>query len=101
MDTLKAYEEKIGAQLQQAKAQLEEFEARAKGKAAQAEIDTINQLKVKKQEIEKKREELKTSGDAKAEQIKAQIGAELAKFQTSLEQLATKLKSEARTKAAG
>ncbi len=101
MDTLKAYEEKIGAQLQQAKAQLEEFEARAKGKAAQAEIDTINQLKVKKQEIEKKHQDLKTSGDAKVEQVKAEIDTEMAKFKASLEQLATKLKSEARTKAGG
>jgi hypothetical protein len=48
----KAYEEKINAQLQQAKAQLGDFEARAKGKMAQAEIDTVNRLKTKHQEID-------------------------------------------------
>jgi DNA repair exonuclease SbcCD ATPase subunit len=101
MNTTKAYEEKISSQLQQTKAQLEELEARAKGKMAQAEIETINHLKAKQQEIEKKRQDLKTSGDAKVEQVKAEIDAEMAKFKTSLEQLATKLKGEARTKAGG
>jgi hypothetical protein len=97
--TTKAYEEKISAQLQQTRAQLEELEARAKGKLAQAEIETISHLKAKHQEIEKKRQDLKTSADAKAEQVKAEIDAEMAKFKTSLEQLTTKLKSEVRTKA--
>ncbi len=40
--TTKAYEEKISAQLQQTRTQLEELEARAKGKMAQAEIETIH-----------------------------------------------------------
>jgi hypothetical protein len=51
--TTKAYEEKITAQLQQAKAQLGELEARAKEKMAQTEINTISQLKTRHQEIEK------------------------------------------------
>jgi hypothetical protein len=71
--TTKTYEEKVNAQLQQAKAQLGEFEARAKRKMGQAEIDTINQLKAKHQEIDKKRQDLKTAGDAKVEQVKAEI----------------------------
>jgi hypothetical protein len=90
--TTKAYEEKINAQLQQVKSQLEEFEAGAKGKMAQAEIETINQLKAKQQELEKKRQDLKTTSDSKIEQVKAQIEPELAKLKTSLEQLATKFK---------
>ncbi len=97
--TTKAYEEKISAQLQQAKAQLGEFEARAKGKAAQAEIDTINRLKTKHEEIDKKRQDLKTVGEAKVDQAKAEIDAEVAKLKTSLADLATKLKIEPRTKA--
>ena len=97
--TTKAYEEKISALLQQAKAQLGEFEARAKGKAAQAEIDTINHLKTKQQEIDKKRQDLKTTGEAKVEQIKTEIDAEVAKLKTSLAELATKLKVEPRAKA--
>ncbi len=90
--TAKAYEEKINAQLQQVKSQLEEFEAGAKGKMAQAEIGTINQLKAKQQELEKKRQDLKTASDSKIEQVKAEIEPELAKLKTSLEQLATKFK---------
>lgn len=95
----KAYEEKISAQLQQAKAQLGDFEARAKGKMAQAEIDTVNRLKTKHQGIDKKRQDLKTSGQAKVGQAKAEIDTELAKLKTSMAELATKLKAEPRTKA--
>jgi hypothetical protein len=97
--TIKAYEEKINAQLEQAKAQLGEFEARAKGKAAQAEIDTIHHLKTKHQEVEKKRQVLKTVADAKAGQVKAEIDAEIAKLKASLAELNTKLRLEPRAKA--
>jgi hypothetical protein len=88
----KAFEEKINAQLQQAKAQLGEFEAHAKGKAAQAEIDTINRLKSQQKEIDRKRQELKTVADTKVGQVKAEIDADVAKLKTSLADLATKLK---------
>ena len=97
--TTKAYEEKISAQLQQAKAQLGELEAHAKQKMAQAEIDTVNHLKTKQQEIDKKRQDLKTAGEAKAEQVKTEIDTELAKLKTSLGELAAKLKVEPRAKA--
>jgi ABC-type phosphate transport system auxiliary subunit len=92
--TTKAYEEKISAQLQQAKAQLEGLEARAKSKMAQAEIETIGHLKATQRELEKKRQDLKTSVDAKVQQIKSEIDKEMATFKTSLEQLAAKLKGE-------
>jgi hypothetical protein len=95
----KAYEEQISARLQQAKAQLGEVEASAKGKMAQAEIDTINRLKAKHQEIDKKRQDLKTVGDAKVEQVKAEIDADVANLRTSVAQLATRVKGEPRTKA--
>jgi len=86
----KAYEEKVSAQLQQVKAKLDELVARGKGTTAQAEIDVINHLKAKHSEIEKKRQDLKTSGDAKLEQIKAEIEADIAKLRTSLEQATAK-----------
>jgi len=41
---LKAFEEKVSAQLQKAKSEIEEAEARAKGKMAQAEIKAIKGL---------------------------------------------------------
>jgi hypothetical protein len=88
----KAYEEKVTAQLHQAKAQLGEFEAHAKGRAAQAEIDTIHRLKSKHDEIDRKRQELRTVGEAKFGQVKAEIDADVAKLKSSLADLATKLK---------
>ena len=88
----KAYDEKVSAQLQQAKTQLGEFEARAKEKMSQAEIDTVNRLKTKHAEIDRKRQELKTASDAKAGQVKAEIDADVAKLKTSLSDLGTKLK---------
>lgn len=97
--TTKAYEEKISAQLQQVKAQLGEFEARAKSKIAQVEIDSINHLNVAYQQIDKKREELKTAGEAKVEQVKAEIDADVAKLKASLAEFSTKFKTEPRTKA--
>jgi hypothetical protein len=47
---LKAYEDKIRAQVQEAKATLDQFETKAKEKKAQAEITALNNLKASKQE---------------------------------------------------
>jgi hypothetical protein len=91
--TTHAYEEKIGADLHDVKAKLDEFEARAKGKKAEAEIATINHLKTKHHEIETKRKALNTIGDAKIQQYKADLDAELARVKTSLAELAAKLKA--------
>jgi hypothetical protein len=93
---IKAYQEKIDAQLHEAKALLNGFEAHAKGKLAQSEIDTIAHLKAKNQEIDKKmHHDLKAGGAvAVAEKIKSDIDAEIAKFKTSLNQPAAKAKSQ-------
>ena len=93
---IKAYQEKIGAQLREAKALLDGFEAHAKGKLAQSEIDAISRLKAKHQEIDKKvHHDLKTTGEvAVAAKVKSDIDAEIAKFKTSLDQLSAKAKSQ-------
>jgi len=93
---IKAYQDKINAQLQEAKALLNGFEAHAKGKMAQSEIEAITRLKAKNQEIEKKvHHDLKTAGEvAIAAKAKADIDAEMAKFKTSVDQLAAKFKSQ-------
>ncbi len=93
---IKAYQDKINAQLQEAKALLNGFEAHAKGKMAQSEIEAITRLKAKHQEIEKKvHHDLKTAGEvAVAAKVKADIDAEVAKFKTSVDQLAAKFKSQ-------
>jgi hypothetical protein len=93
---IKAYQEKIDAQLHEAKALLNGFEAHAKGKLAQSEIDTISSLKAKHQEIDKKvHHDLKAAGGvAIAAKVKSDIDAEVAKFKASLDQLAAKAKSQ-------
>ena len=99
---IKAYQSKIGAQLNEAKALLNGFEAHAKGKLAQSELDTISRLKAKHQEIDKKvHQDLKTTGEvAVAAKVKSDIDAEIAKFKTSLDQLAAKAKSQPTVSAA-
>jgi putative IMPACT (imprinted ancient) family translation regulator len=93
---IKAYQEKVNAQLQEAKAVLSGVEARAKGKLAQSEIDTITRLKAKNQEIDKKvHQDLKVTGEVTlAAKIKSDIDAEMAKFKASVDQLAAKAKSQ-------
>jgi predicted RNase H-like nuclease (RuvC/YqgF family) len=93
---VKAYHEKVNAQLHEAKALLEAFESHAKGKLAQSEIDTISRLKAKHAEINKKvHEELKTTGEvAIGAKAKSDIDAEIAKFKTSLSQLSEKVKRQ-------
>jgi hypothetical protein len=93
---IKAYQEKINAQLQEAKAVLNGLEAHAKGKLAQSEIDAITHLKAKNQEIEKKlHQDLKVGAEvAVAAKAKSNIDAEVTKFKTSLDQLSAKIKSQ-------
>jgi predicted metalloenzyme YecM len=98
---IKAYQQKIGAQLQEAKAKLDGFEAHAKGQLAQSEIDQITRLKAKKQEIDKKlHQDLRTAGEVTlAAKIKADIDADMGKFKTLLDQFTAKVKSQPQTKA--
>ena len=93
---IKAYQEKVNAQLQEAKAVLNGLEAHAKGKLAQSEIDAINRLKAKHQEIEKKvHHDLKTAGEvAVAAKVKTDIDSEVTRFKSSLDQLSAKIKSQ-------
>jgi len=94
----KTFAEKVSAQLHDAKSQIEAIEAGAKGKLPQAEVEAINGLKTMRREIDKKSQDLKTSGEEKAAQVQAEIESDLAKLKTSLEQFRTKVKSQAATK---
>jgi F0F1-type ATP synthase membrane subunit b/b' len=91
------FEVKVRAQLKTSKSLMKQIETLAKGMAAQAEIDAINSLKSKRQEVEKNVQDLKTSADTKA---KAAVETSLAKFNDSLRQVVTKLKSQAASKSA-
>jgi len=89
------FEDKVNAQLQQAKSQIKEIDGLAQGIASQAEMDTIASLKNKGQEISNKFQDLKTSADTK---VKAETLTDLAKLNASLGQVATTLKSRAASK---
>ena len=90
--TLKAYEDKVRAQVQEGKAKLDQFEARAKEKHADAEISAINQLKTSRQDIDRKLQELKTTHESHVAHAREVIDADVAKFRASLDTLAGKLR---------
>jgi uncharacterized protein involved in exopolysaccharide biosynthesis len=85
--TLKVYEDKINAQIGDAKAKLEQLEAKAAGQRTQAENKTIEQLKTTRQNLEQKMRELKTTQGANLERAQGDISAEVAKLHTSIDKL--------------
>jgi len=91
--TVNAYAEKISAQLQEAKAKIDMFEAKAKEGKAQAEIVAIQAIKTTKQKIDKQIQDLKMASEATVTRLKADLDADVAKLKASVDQLATKFKS--------
>jgi flagellar motor switch/type III secretory pathway protein FliN len=85
---VKAFGEKIKNELQQTKARLTELENRTDDRSTQREIDTVHRLKAKHQQIEKKVQDLRTTTEAKAEQLRVQISAEIASLKASMAELA-------------
>ena len=88
--TLEVYEGKIAAQIHAANARIDEFEANAKPKRAQAEITAINGLKAARQDIERMLVDLKTTRDAQVAHAKADIDAAIVALQGSLEDFRSK-----------
>jgi hypothetical protein len=91
----RAYNAKILTELQEAKARLEELEARSKAEDEQVALDLINQLKSTCQKVEKQREGLTTSAVEEMDEEKAEIDAGLAKLRTGLLEIDTRLKRKA------
>jgi predicted RNase H-like nuclease (RuvC/YqgF family) len=85
--TLKAYEDKTNAQIRDAKAKLDQFEAKATTQRTQAESKTIEQLKTTRQNLEQKVRELKTAQGANLERTQGDISAEVARLHTSIDKL--------------
>jgi hypothetical protein len=96
--TVKIYEDKINAQIQEAKAKLDQFEAQAKKQGAQAELTAINHLKTAKQNIDRKLQDLKTTHETHVARAKADIEAEVTNFKASIDELAAKFKAHPATK---
>ena len=95
----KAYRDKVRAELQQAKSQLAELEARSKAEDEQVGKDLIHQLKSMHHKIELQREERETSAVEEMEEEQAEIDAEITKLKNGLAELNRRLKSGPREKA--
>jgi F0F1-type ATP synthase membrane subunit b/b' len=93
---LKAYEDKVNAQIDSAKAALSQFEAKAKGKQAQAEIDAANALKTAKENIDRKLKDLKTTHASLVARAKADIDADVSTFKASIDGLTAKFKTNSK-----
>ena len=91
---LKAYQDKVAAQVQEAKAKLEQLEAKAKKKKAQGEIAAINTMKTAKQNIDRKLQDLKATHDSNVARAKTEIDADVAKFKASIDELSGKSKPQ-------
>jgi hypothetical protein len=91
--TIKAYEDKIVSQLQQARSKLQQLEAQAKDKRAQAEVATISSLKTAQQNIDRKLQDLKKTHDTHVTQAKADIDADIATFKASIDQLTERVRT--------
>ena len=88
---LQAYEDKIAALIHAANVRIDEFEAAAKPKRAQAEVTAIDGLKAARQNIERMLVDLKTTREEKVVRAKADIDAAIVTFQASLEDVRRKL----------
>jgi hypothetical protein len=96
---IKAYTDKVGAELQQAKSKLAELEARSKAEDEQAGKDLIKQLKSTHHKIEQQREKIEISAVEEMEQEHCEIDFEIAKLKSGLAELDRRLKSGPRAKA--
>jgi len=91
--TLKAYEDKVSAQIQESKARLEQLEAKAKEKSAQAELNAINSLKGTKENIQRKVQDLRTTNENQMARAQTAIDADVTAFKARVEELSAKLQT--------
>ena len=96
--TLQAYEDKIAAQIRAANTRIDEFEAKAKPRRAQAEVAAIDGLKAARQNIERMLVDLKSTRDVQVARGKAEIDAAIVAFQTSLEDFRRKFTTPSQKK---
>jgi predicted RNA-binding protein with PIN domain len=96
--TLRAYQDKISAQVQESKARLQQLEAKAKEKKAQADIATIDTLNTAQEYIDRKVADLKTTHAANISRAKADIDADVATFKASVDRLTASFKGQSSKK---
>jgi division protein CdvB (Snf7/Vps24/ESCRT-III family) len=91
--TLRAYEDKVNRQIQESKTKLEQLEAKAKEKRAQAELNAINSLKDTRENIQRKVQDLKTTHENHMARAQTAIDADLAAFKARIEELGATLET--------
>jgi hypothetical protein len=94
----KEYSDKVRADLEHAKSQLIELEARSKAEDEQVATDLINQLKSTHQKIEEQNKNLETTAVEEMEEEQDEIDAGITRLREGLAQLDQRLKSEPRRK---
>ena len=96
--TIRAYEDKVKAQLAEAKSKLDLLEATAREKQAQVEITAIAGLKTAKENIDRRIRDLKTTSDASLSRAKAAVESDVASLRTSIDNLTARIKNDVTTK---
>lgn len=85
------YETRMVAQIEEAESRIEAFEEKAKTNRLKAEISAIDQLKVVRENLQKKLQGLATTSQANIVRAKADIDAAAASLKTGLDDLGRKL----------
>jgi hypothetical protein len=96
--TLKAYEDKIAAQIKEAKARLDQLEAKARAKSDEAQIAAVASLNTARNNIERMLHDLKTTHESHAARAKADIDSAVAAFRTSVDELKHRIGSASEKK---
>jgi predicted nucleic acid-binding Zn-ribbon protein len=89
--TIKAFQDKVKAQVEEAKTTLAQAEAKAKNKKAQADITAAAKLNAAKVDIDRRLQDLKATNAVHVARAKAYIATDVAHFKTAVDDLAAKV----------
>ena len=87
----KALYDTVGSQIHTFEAQVATLKAKAESAKADAEVAAIANLVTAKRVLDAKVAELKSAGEARFEQVKADVERRVAEFDKSLQALASRL----------
>jgi DNA repair exonuclease SbcCD ATPase subunit len=91
--TKHAIHDKLESQIKTAEAKLQTLKARAEAAKADVEIKAIVDLLTRKEELHRKLQELKKSGEARWEIVKADLVLRIATFEKAVERIEAKVKA--------
>ena len=87
----KAVYDKVESQIHTFEAQVGTLKAKAESAKADAELAAIANLAAAKRVLDAKAAELKSAGEAKFEEVKAEVGRRAAEFERSLQAIASRI----------